>query len=87
MMSPNKGGKGAFSLAYTKTLRTNFDNSKIRYMNKDTTDRNCEVQLSQLLIYTLIDFYTFISFSLNKARNKKLRMYYIPKGSPIDDIA
>ena len=78
-MAPNKGGKGAFSLAYTKTLRINFDNSKIRYMNKNTTDRNCEVQLSQPLIYTLIDFHNFASFSFNKASDKDLRIIY-PRG-------
>ena len=80
-MAPNKGGKGAFSLAYTKTLRTNFDNSKIRYMNKNTTDRNCEAHLSQTLINTPIDFHTFISFSFNKASYRELSIIY-PKGHP-----
>ena len=63
MISLNKRGKGASSLAYTKTLKTNFDYSKIGYMNKNTTDRNCDAHLSQLLIYTSIDFHNFISFS------------------------
>ena len=73
MISPNIRGKGASSLAYTKTLKTNFnDDSKVGYMNKNTTGRNCDAHLSQPLIYALIDFHTFMSFSLNKVRERKL---------------
>ena len=75
-MSPNKGGKGAFSLAYTKTLRIYFDDNKIGYMNKNTKGRNCDAHLGQLLIYALIDFHTFMSFSHNKARERKSYIIY-----------
>ena len=81
MISLNKRGKGASSLAYTKTLKTNFDDSKIGYMNKNTTGGNCDAHLSQPLIYALIDFHTFMSFSLKKARERKSYIIY-QRGHP-----
>ena len=74
MISYNKRGKGACSLAYIKVLKTNFDDSKIGYMNKNTTGRNCDAYLSHPLIYALIDFHTFMSFSLNESRERKYHM-------------